>query len=1135
MLFPEFENFLNRNDIIGVAETKTSEDDLITFPGYSFFPKHRIHCVRRSGGLGIFIKDNIVPFVDIIELDSDFLTAIKISKTLVSREEDIIIAFVYLPPEGSNYSNNESLLEIEMVLLPYIDSYRYFYLMGDLNARTGTCNEYLEFDIDRVSIEQYGIDDDVIAYMNNVQELQNHGIACVRKSQDIIRNNYGNKLLQICRNNNLYICNGRLNGDFAGARTCTKGSVIDYLITNIDGLLLVNNFVVHEYSPLFSDVHCAISFVIETPSRTDCENVQICTAYKRWEPSKKEAFVNSIDRYKLFQLNLMLENSVNRRLNKVQIDNFASKIKNIFQQSAKKSFKKYTVLSKKVKNAKPWFGLQCEKSRKRYQAARKNHSVQKSESSKRIMMNASKRYKSIIKQYYTKHIIGLQNKIRKLRTEKPKEYWKLINSIDKKNNNIPISMENMYNYFKTLNSYTLDAEEITSVPEILINPINFDNYQTIDSSQASLNNPISEIEILCAIKSLKLNKSGGADEIVNEHIISTKHLLMPVYVKLFNIILETGIVPSDWVKGNIIPIYKNKGNKLDPANYRPITLLSCIGKVFTAILNNRLSKYLNDNEILNETQSGFRKEYSTIDNIMVLYSLIEYFKSKKSKLYCCFIDFAKAFDNVWRIGLWQKLLKHGVRGKILNVIKNMYSEIKSCVTFNGHSSGFFSCEKGVRQGENLSPLLFAIYMNDLENFMRLNGCTGIDIDMHDENVLIFIKLFVLLYADDTIVMSDNIKDFQEMLYIFNNYCEKWKLKINIEKTKIIIFGDYSRRRTVSFSIAGEEVEIVKDFKYLGVLFTKNGRFVQHIKNLSTIACKAMYLLRKRIVNLHLPVDCQLKLFDQTIVPILLYGSEICGFENLQLLEKIHLNFMRSILKMKNSTPHVMIYGEFGRFPLEIQAKLRMIKYWSKILTGKNSKISYKLYMLLLYLHRNDIYSCKWILCVEKILQDVGLNYIWLNHDIVNVNWVCAEVKNRLQMQFQQKWYTDVQNSSKCINYRIFKTEFKLEKYIIQIEPKYYIPMARFRTTNNRLPIEKGRWEHIERSQRYCTLCNYNILGDEFHYLLECDYFKELRKNYIPRFYLRHVNILKFEKLMTTANIKLLRRLSRFISEILNKF
>ena len=91
---------------------------------------------------------------------------------------------------------------------------------------------------------------------------------------------------------------------------------------------------------------------------------------------------------------------------------------------------------------------------------------------------------------------------------------------------------------------------------------------------------------------------------------------------------------------------------------------------------------------------------------MTLYGLIEYFKSNKKKLYCCFIDFTKAFDNIWRAGLWQKLLKHGIRGKILTIIQNMYKEIKSCITVNGNSSGFFSCEKGVRQGENLPPTSF---------------------------------------------------------------------------------------------------------------------------------------------------------------------------------------------------------------------------------------------------------------------------------------------------------------------------------------------------------------------------------------------------------------------------------------------
>lgn len=269
------------------------------------------------------------------------------------------------------------------------------------------------------------------------------------------------------------------------------------------------------------------------------------------------------------------------------------------------------------------------------------------------MINTSKKYKATVKKYYSKHIASLQNKIRKLRTEKPKDYWKLINSINKKTENIPIEINDMFEYFKTLNKND-DYEDVTAdtaTPEIFLNIADFENDEAFNISQSSLNSPINESEINIAIKALKLNKACGTDGIVNEYIISTKHIMMPIYIKLFIIIIENGAVPSDWVKGNIIPIYKNKGYKTEPMNYRPITLLSCIGKVFTSIINNRLNKYLEENKILNETQSGFRKEYSTIDNIMVLYSLIEYFKSKKNKLYCCFIDFTKAFDNVWRAGL----------------------------------------------------------------------------------------------------------------------------------------------------------------------------------------------------------------------------------------------------------------------------------------------------------------------------------------------------------------------------------------------------------------------------------------------------------------------------------------------------
>ena len=145
--------------------------------------------------------------------------------------------------------------------------------------------------------------------------------------------------------------------------------------------------------------------------------------------------------------------------------------------------------------------------------------------------------------------------------------------------------------------------------------------------------------------------------------------MIPLYIKLFNKVLDTGEIPDDWLTGMIIPIYKNKGSKEDANNYRGITLLSCVGKLFTAILNQRLTEFCDNNLILKEIQAGFRKGYSTSDNIYVFKNILDLFRFKKKKLFCCFVDYKKAFDSIWREALWYKLTRLSIQGKILNVIK----------------------------------------------------------------------------------------------------------------------------------------------------------------------------------------------------------------------------------------------------------------------------------------------------------------------------------------------------------------------------------------------------------------------------------------------------------------------------------
>ena len=186
--------------------------------------------------------------------------------------------------------------------------------------------------------------------------------------------------------------------------------------------------------------------------------------------------------------------------------------------------------------------------------------------------------------------------------------------------------------------------------------------------------------------------------------------------------------PHSCLVGNIVPIYKNKGDANDPKNYRPITLISCVGKLFTSILNQRLTTYADTAEILLENQAGFRKDYSTIDHVFSLYSLIELFKNKGQKLYYAFIDFEKAFDSVWRLGLWNEILNNSVNGKCFKVIVNMYNGIKARIKVNNVLSEIFPCTKGVRQGENLSPFLFSIFLNDLENFLSTHDSKGLESD-----------------------------------------------------------------------------------------------------------------------------------------------------------------------------------------------------------------------------------------------------------------------------------------------------------------------------------------------------------------------------------------------------------------------
>ena len=587
------------------------------------------------------------------------------------------------------------------------------------------------------------------------------------------------------------------------------------------------------------------------------------------------------------------------------------------------------------------------------------------------------------------------------------------------------------------------------------------------------------------------------------------------------------------LEGIIRPIYKNNGDANNPENYRPITILSCFGKLFTAVLNQRLTNFLDQHDIIEENQAGFRSGYSTLDHIFTLHSLIEILKFKKTKLYCAFVDFSKAFDSVWRGGLWMKLLGNSINGKIFQIIFNLYQNIKSCVMYSGSQSSFFQSFCGVRQGENLSPVLFSLFLNDMEEFLKTNHCTGINFDFDNDQFTVFLKLLVLLYADDTVIFATDPESFQNSLNVFNDYCQLWKLNVNYKKTKIMIFG---RRNYdgLEFKIGEHTISICDEFKYLGVVFSKSRSFYKAIKHNIDHAKKAMHRLYKRIRNLHIPLDLQIELFNHTILPILLYGSEIWGFQNTKLLENVQNQFLRSITKLKKSTPIYMIYAELGITPISIHIKSRMIGLWLKIVNSEDSKLSKIMYNIMQSeLHLNPQY--KWLNFVKNILISVGrvdlFNQISINNpEIVKIRII--QTLNDLNMQ---EWHAKTIESSKGRNYKVFKDDQQFEPYLRILPRKAYIPLIKFRTGNHRLPVETGRWEDLPYSERKCTLCEKNDIGDEFHYLLICPSFATERNALLKQYYFQRPNIIKYKELLTTKNKYILLNLAKLVKSIMNRF
>ena len=491
-------------------------------------------------------------------------------------------------------------------------------------------------------------------------------------------------------------------------------------------------------------------------------------------------------------------------------------------------------------------------------------------------------------------------------------------------------------------------------------------------------------------------------------------------------------------------------------------------------------------------QIGFKKKSRPADHLFVLKSLIDSYHNAGKKVYACFVDFQKAFDCVWRIGLIYKLIKSGMSKDLVKLIQNMYERTSQSLKINQGITKPFKTYRGVRQGCILSPRLFNLFINDLPDIFN-EDCHPVKIG--DEH-----KLNCLMYADDLIILSESAQGLQKSLDKLKTYTDNWDLKLNLKKTRIMIFRRGGPKCTTQFFFGPETVEHATHYKYLGTIITDTGNFKLNNVHVKKKGLRASYIITKNIGR-HCKPSTAIRLFEKIVEPILLYNCEVSGaympknwdlskfqshfWEMGEEVNKVVLSFLRQILGVNKKSTNMAILSEVGKYPICIRMYEQILKYWIRVSTSDNILLhkSYKANMI-------DYEKGKqcWTKVVEFLRKTMAVTTLPTTDKKENTT-LMKLFKARLKTHFHTWWKSQAvpTGTSKLDFFYQFKKSFTYEPYLDNLPRHLRSDLTKFRISNHCLPIETQRYVKIRKNRldRKCDICNLDECGDELHYLLKC--------------------------------------------------
>ena len=477
-----------------------------------------------------------------------------------------------------------------------------------------------------------------------------------------------------------------------------------------------------------------------------------------------------------------------------------------------------------------------------------------------------------------------------------------------------------------------DLEEVgTSFDEFVIQASSCFSFQRV-----------TRLHVLSQLNKLCKRKATGLDSVSARLLRECPDLISGSLALIFNQSIDTGIFPDEWMSARITPLFKKAGSRSDPSNYRPISIIPVVAKVFERIIYDQLYHYLNENDLLSQHQSGFRSLHSTVTALIEATDNWSLNIDRGFINAVVFLDLKKAFDTVDHNILLSKLQAYGIHGStnqwFCSYLKN---RTQTCLV-NGNKSSEMFLRCGVPQGTDLGPLLFLLYINDLPNCLR-----------HSQP---------RMYADDTSITFVG-SDVDEMNNCINLDLERicvWlaanKLTLNTSKTEFLLIG--SKQRLVNStakptaSINQFPIKQVSTVKSLGVHIDENFTWECHVNELSKKIASGISAMKR--IRHTVPCKTLLSIYNSLVQPHFDYCSSVWGSCSKNLSQKL-----QKLQKLQNRAARVITFSNYDRSTNELLRMVNWVKLDRQRLVDKSIMI-YKIvnrmvpdYLSLHFVFRSD--------------------------------------------------------------------------------------------------------------------------------------------------------------------------------------